>query len=309
MLPGQVKADERRLAEALARVAFAENRVRVATLDIGDCIALVSCGFGVYGITRDGQSRRILFGRFHGISHQGDHVLLLEICDRPRNPGRMARILRLPLSGDRLGEPEIVVRGLDNKAHQLAQFDGLIHLVDTANQQIQRFTPDGVLVDEIRSFPFRRGDPAGGDYHHLNSIALVGDRIGVMLHNGKLKRPDGTDRPSEVAWFDRDWRLIARHEVAGHGCHDIVADEHGTVWHCGSMDGEIVSAAGERHKVTQLMTRGLAFAADRLFVGASVFGDRATRDMFMGQVLVLDRGLRPLATVELPSAPMDLIAL
>lgn len=309
MMPGQVKADERRLAEALARLAYADDRVRVASLDIADCIALVCCGFGVYGITAEGGSRRILFGRFHGIRHQGDHILILEVCDRPRNRRRMARILRVPLIGERLGQPEIIVRGVDNQAHQLAQFDGRIHLVDTANQLIQRFTPDGTWVDDIVTFPFRHGEPDSGDYHHINSIALIGDRIGLMLHNGKLKAPDGCDRRSEVAWFDREWRLVERREVAGYGCHDIVADEQGVIWHCGSMHGELINAAGDRHKVTDLMTRGLAITPDRIIVGACVFGDRSTRDNFMGQVLLLDRALRPLATIELPSAPMDLVAL
>ena len=305
----QLKSEDRRLAEALARSAYSDDRVRVADLDITGCIAIICCGFGVYGVTDAGDVRRILFGRFHGIRHQGDHILIFEVCDRPRNRARFGRILRLALLGDRLGDPEILVRGLDNQAHQLALFDGMIHLVDTANQLIQRFTADGVLIDEIRPFPFVYGDPAAGDYHHINSIAKVGNRIGLMLHNGKLTRPDGSPRPSELAWFSSDWSLIERQELPGFGCHDLVPDEQGILWHCGSMDGELINSAGQSYKVSDLMTRGLDFTDDSVIVGACVFGDRSKRDEYMGKLLVLDRSVTRKMEIDLPSAPMDLIAL
>lgn len=301
------------MAEALARLAYAEDKVRVANLDISECIALVCCGFGVYGITPEGEPRRILYGRFHGIQHQDDHILIFEVCDRPRNRARHGRILRLKLFNDRLGEPEIVVRGLDNQAHQLAMFDGMIHLVDTANQLIERFTPDGEPIDAIAPFPFVHGDLAAGDYHHINSIARMDNgnsgRIGVMLHNGKLKTAEGLPRPSEVAWFTPDWTLIERQSLPGHGCHDIIADERGVIWHCGSMAGELINSLGEHHRVTDLMTRGLAFTANRVIVGASVFGERSKRDYFNGKLYLLDRDLRLERELDLPSAPMDLIAL
>lgn len=313
MKSGQDQTEQRRIAEALARVAYAQDRVRVASLDIADCIALVCCGFGVYAISLDGEPRRILYGRFHGIRHQGDHILIFEVCDRTRNRNRFGRMLRLALDGDRLGEPEIVVRGLDNQSHQLAMFDGMIHLVDTANQLIERYTPDGQRIDAIAPFPFVRGDPAGGDYHHMNCIARLGSgadgRIGVMLHNGKLKRPGGGDRPSEVAWFTPDWQLISLQTLPGYGCHDIVRDEAGVIWHCGSMDGELINSDGLRHKVTDMMTRGLDFSDDLVIVGACIFGERSTRDYFMGKLYLLDRALRIEREIDLPSAPMDLIAL
>lgn len=305
----QPKFSERRVAEALARQAYAKDIVRVASLDIADCIGIVCCGFGVYAITRSYQTRRILYGRFHGIRHQGDHILIFEVCDRPRSGNRFGRILRLEVSGDTLSEPRIIARGLHNQCHQLAMFDGMIHVVDTANQAIQRFTPDGHHIDELVPFPFTRGDPGAGDYHHINSIALIGDRIGVMLHNGKLKIADGQERPSEVAWFTPQWELLELEPLSGFGCHDIIADETGVVWHCGSMAGELLNSNQQRHKVTDRMTRGLAFMPDLIMVGACLFGDRLNRDAMMGQLLLFDRKLNPLCAIDLPSAPMDLIAL
>lgn len=305
----QPEFSERRVAEALARRAYADNVVRVASLDIADCIALVSCGFGVYAITKTYEVQRILYGRFHGIRHQGDHILIFEVCDRARNRNRFGRILRLDINADRLGEPQILARGLDNQVHQLAMFDGMIHVVDTANQAIVRLTPQGEPIDEIRPFPFTRGDTGAGDYHHINSIARIGDRIGVMLHNGKLKTTGGSDRQSEVAWFTQGWELLELQPLAGFGCHDIVSDSAGVVWHSGSMAGELLNSNRQRFKVTDRMTRGLAFAPDLVLVGASLFGDRVNRDAMTGQLLLFDRKFSPIHMIDLPSAPMDLIAM
>ena len=294
---------ERRISAALARIAYLEGSVRIASRDLSGMECLVACNLGLYGVSRSGEVRRILYGFFHGIRHHGDHLLLFEIGDRPRLLNHYGRILRIPLHGARIGEPEILVTGLHNRCHQLAEFDGKINLVDTYHQTIPRFTLDGAPIDTIAPFPYTAGDEPEGDYYHVNCIAAIGERIGLMLHNGKFSKP------SEVAWFDRSWNALEREPVQGYGCHDIVEDEAGTIWHCGSMDGELINSDGLRHKVTDRMTRGLAITGEKIVVGVCTFGSREVRDNFTGTILFLDRRFNQLADVLVPSAPMDLVLL
>lgn len=294
---------ERRISAALARIAYTEGRVRIASSDLSGMECLVACNLGLYAVSRTGEVRRILYGFFHGIRHYGDHLLLFEIGDRPRLLNNYGRILRIPLHGARIGIPEILVTGLHNRCHQLAEFDEMINLVDTYHQEIIRFTLEGEPIDRIAPFPYTAGDEPEGEYYHINSIAAIGERIGLMLHNGKFSKP------SEVAWFDRNWTLLSREPVQGFGCHDIVEDEDGTIWHCGSMDGELINSRGLRQKVTDRMTRGLAVQGSKVVVGVCTFGSREVRDNFTGTILFLDRQLNQIADVLLPSAPMDLVLL
>lgn len=294
---------DRRISAALARIAYAEGRVRVASNDLADCSVIVTCTLGLYAINAEGLTRKLLHGFFHGIRRYGDHLLILEICDRPRLPNARARLLRIPIDGLTLGEPEILAKNFDNRCHQIAAFDGYIHVLDTAHQTIKRLTLDGQAVDDIFPFPFERGVSPPDVYRHINSIALIGDRIALMLHNG------AGERASELAWFDRDWQLQEVIELPGRGCHDIVADDDGVVWHCGSMDGELINSRGERHKISDCMTRGLAVDKTGFVVGLSTIASREMRSNFKGAVMFLDRAFRTEAIVEVPTAPMDLIAL
>lgn len=293
----------RRVSAALARIAYTERRVRIASDDLVGCDCIVACTLGLFGIGRDGLVRKLLHGFFHGIRNYGDHLLVFEIGDRPRLPNAHGRILHIPIEGMRLGEPRILVEGLDNRCHQLAAFDGLIHLLDTVHQTILRFTPEGTAVDPIVPFPFTRGVSPEKDYFHINSIARIGDRIAILLHNG------AETRPSELAWFDPQWRIVGREILEGFGCHDIVAEPDGTLWHCGSMAGEIINSRGEHYKVTDRLTRGLAVSPEGIIVGISTFGAREVRDNFTGSVFYLDRSMRHLTELHVPSAPMDLTLL
>lgn len=300
--PVTATISKRRISAALARIAYATGRVRMASDDLSECECLVACTLGLFAINRAGLVRQLLYGFFHGIRHYDDHLLVFEIGDRPRLPNAYGRVLRIPIDGKRLGEPQILAQDLDNRCHQLALFDGLIHVIDTAHQRILRFTPAGEVVDTVQPFPFIRGESRPEQYFHLNSIARIGNRIALMLHNG------AEQRSSEIAFFTRDWDLIARTILPGRGCHDIVPEADGTIWHCGSTDGELINSRGECYKVSDRMTRGLAVTPEGFIVGISTFGAREVRDNFTGSILFLDRQLRLKTEVLVPTAPMDLIA-
>ncbi len=158
---------------------------------------------------------------------------------------------------------------------------------------------DGSAIDAIDPFP---ADP---DYRHINSIAAIGDHIALLLHNGA----GGEERPSELVLFDGDWREIERRPIAGRGCHDIWTDQHGTIWHCGSMAGELVSEHGQHIAVSAAMTRGVARVGDHFLVGTSLFGARGERDRLGGSIIWCDAGYQPVAEIALPGAPTTLLAL
>ena len=71
------------------------------------------------------------------------------------------------------------------------------------------------------------GSDRTGAYLHINTIARVGDRIGLVLHNGKAL----PEKHSEVAWLDADWSVIDRRPLPGHqGDVRLAADAWATIW-------------------------------------------------------------------------------
>lgn len=296
---------KRSIRVALARVAYARGQVRVADPDIAGFSWLVASPQGVFAVGLNGV-KQVIHGWFFGIIRHGDMLFLFENCGMRDLSVTMGRVIRLRLRDGQLTEPEVLATGLHNNCHQLALIDGFLCVVDTANQTILRFTPSGEAVDVKRPFPPALPNDTSGAYLHLNALAKVGDRIALMLHNGKAL----PEKPSELAWFDRDWNLLSRQPLQGHSCHDIVADKHGVLWHTDSMAGDLIGSDGTRIDVTnELMTRAIAFRGEHVLVGMSTFGPRHLRDNLRGAVVIFDRAFNRVAQIELRGAPTDAIAL
>lgn len=290
---------------ALARADYAQGRVRIAQHDLRGYDWLVTTAYGVFAIG-GGRAVAVIHGWFFGINWAPPYVYLFQNCghrDRESNEGRL---IRLTVADGRIVDAAVLVTGLHNNCHQLRLIDDLLCLVDTANQRILRFTVAGEPVDTRAPFPHALPSNTSGGYHHMNSIAKIDGRIALMLHNGKAV----PDRPSELAWLDAEWRVTDRVPLPGRCCHDIVADEAGVLWHCGSYAGELIASDGRRVRLSdQLMTRGLAFKPDALLVGLSGFGPRENRDALRGAVVLLDRAFNRLDQIALPSGPADIVAL
>jgi len=266
-----------------------------------DC--LIATRRGLFAGRRDGV-KQVLWGFFFGITRHEGAIYLFEACDRPAGSSDMGRILRFHLREGRLTDFAILAEGLHNQCHQIAVIDGLLCVVDTSRQSIVRLRLDGSPFD-IRQ-PIEPGPrPGGGAHRHINSIAAVGERVALMLHNG----PVVPEEPSELAWLDCDWNLILRQPLPGRHCHDILPTPDGTVWHCGSSAGEIINATGARIKISERMTRGLIAVPGGFIVGASLFGPRSDRDILSGSIIYLDPSFRRLVEVDCPGAPTDLLAL
>lgn len=274
--------------------------------DLAGCQWLVTSPRGLFAIGAGG-AEPVAYGWFFGICRHGDHLYVFENCGHRDRDAALGRIIRFRLRGDMLDQPDVIAKGLHGNVHQLAIVGGLLCAVDTANQAIRRFALDGAPIDVQRPFPPAPATDTSGAYLHINSIAEIGGRIGLMLHNGAAT----PEKNSELAWLHPDWSVAERIGIAGRHCHDIVADRQGRIWYSASQSGAIVRSDGRHVQVTaDLMTRGIAIGNDEMMaVGMCTFGPRHVRGTLNGGVAILDVDCRPVRTIDLPGPPADIIAL
>lgn len=295
----------RAIRTAMARNSYDHNLVRLVDPDIGGHDWLVATHRELFAVNLNG-AKCVIYGWFFGICRDGEDLFLFENCAMRDRTLALGRIIKLTIKDGALSDPVVLIKGLDANCHQIAVINGLLCVVDTANQAICRYTLDGALVDVKTPFPVAPVTDRGGDYLHINSIAPVGDRIAVMLNNVQTV----PEKRSELAWLNADWNLCERLTLDGHCCHDIVEDESGALWHSASMTGELMSSDGRRVKIdNDRMTRGLALSADAMIVGISSFGPRQNRDALPGAVVILDRAFNRLAEIELHGPPADIVAI
>lgn len=295
----------RAIRMAMVRDSYDNDRVRIVDPDLSERDWLVATHKGLFAVSLSG-ARLVAHGWFFGICLHGQNLFLFENCAQRNRTLALGRIVRMTIVARKLADPLVLTKGLHANCHQIAVIDGLLCVVDTANQAILRFKLDGTPVDIKTPFLVSPPNDRSGAHLHINSIAQIGDRIVAMLHNGKAL----PEKCSELAWLDADWNLCERVPLAGHHCHDIVEDETGVLWHSASMTGELLSSAGCRVKIdADRMTRGLALTADTMIVGVSSFGPRQNRDALPGAVVVLDRMFNRLAEIELGGPPADIVAI
>lgn len=292
------------------RQALARNRHELDSLvpvdaELGTPHWLVSTQRGLYAVSEE-RAQLVLHGWFFGIARRESRIFLFENCARRDRHLPLGRLIALDIVDGSLANPVVLAKGLDAACHQMAFIDDMLCLLDTANQCVLRFTADGTPIDTLRPFPPARDGDGSGLYMHINAIAALPDGIAIMAHNGKRSPACG----SELIRLDRDWREVGREALPDAGCHDIAADPEGRLWHCASETGEIVCEDGRRIQVApDRMTRGLVFGADRILVGASVFGERSVRDSLPGSIIMLDRAFRRVAEIPVGGPPADIIAL
>jgi hypothetical protein len=295
----------RAIRSALARKAYETDEVRVADPDLTGAEWLVASPRGVFAVG-EGQARLAIHGWFFGICRAGDALYLFENCGLRDRWSGLGRLLRLRIAEGRLSEAQVLAKGLDANCHQVRVIDGVVCLVDTANQAVLRFDPAGQMIDNRQLFPQADIQDSSGAYLHINSIARIGGRLALLLHNGKAKPV----RPSEIAWLDEGWCVAERVPLDGHACHDLATDPVGRTWFCASMSGEIASLDGQRLTIdAERMTRGIAFSGNRMAVGVSTFGPREARDGLRGSLVVLGPDLVQHERIELDGPPTDLVAL
>ncbi|MFM5949935.1 MAG: hypothetical protein ACKOPM_12040 [Novosphingobium sp.] len=296
---------KRAIRQALAVRAYQADTIRIVDRDVAGWRWIVASHNGVFAVA-PGKWKTLIHGWFFGICRDGDSLLLFENCGRHDRSRKMGRLIRIGLTGCALGKADVLSRGLDGNCHQVRVIDGLICVVDTANQAVLRFARDGTPVDVKRPFPTASPDDRSGAYLHVNSIAQIDGRLALLLHNGKAD----PHKQSEVAWLDADWQVVDRHFIDGFQCHDLLADSQGAIWHSDSARGAVIASDGRRAKVHEsMMTRALAFDGENLVVGLSIFSERHLRDGQRGGLAILDRELKVLELLDLPGSPTDIVGL
>lgn len=291
---------------ALAVAAYHRGEVRIAEPDLRDCRWLVPTARGLFGITMTGGVKAVLHGWFFGICEHAGQLYLFENCGQRDHAANLGRIIRLSLRNGRIAEPCVLVSGLHGNCHQIAVIADALCVVDTANQAIRRYALDGTPLGVQTPFPVAPPSDTSGAYLHVNSIAAVGNRIALLLHNGKAI----PEKRSELAWLDADWNLIARVPLEGRMCHDIVPDSSGRLWHSASASGEVIRSDGLRIKVSHdMMTRGIGLLAEGMAVGICTFGPRHVRGTLNGAVVLLDAEFRVSAEIIVPGPPAGILAL
>ena len=295
----------RAIRTALARQAYASDHCRFDDPVVTGHDWLVTTNKGLFALSLKG-AKRLIHGWFFGICRQGDTIYLFENCALRDRAAMLGRIVRLTICDGRLVDPVVLVKGLHPNAHQLRVIDGLLCLVDTANQQILRYRLDGTSVDVKRPFAVAPASDTSGAYLHINSITAIDGRIAIMCHNG----PARPERRSEIAWLTPDWTIESREAVDGHHCHDIVVDQAGTIWYCASREGAIASRDGQRiHVSADCMTRGLCMDQTHILVGQSKFGPRQDRDRLGGVITIYDQAFHRLTDIAIASGALDFVAL
>ena len=292
------------IARALALTAYETGDVRLTRERIAGATHLVATRNGLFAIDPD-RYVRVAFGSFYGLTIRDGAMYAFEACDLAGLGTERGRIVRLEREGDRIASGAVLAKELDNGCHQIDFLGDILHVLDTTNQRVLRFSAEGAPLDTVHPLPPMAERRWGKGYVHINSLMQVGDRTLLLLHNGVSH----TGQRSEVALFDPDWREVARWPLPGGGCHNLVVLEDGTLLSCGSMAGEIIGLDGPKVQVSEMMTRGLSIDADMIVVGAAKFTSRIDRQVSPGTVAFLGRDYARRALVELPGAPTEIRSL
>jgi len=299
--PQPILSESERVGLALAHLAYQTGAVRVANPNLGGFSHIVVTRQGLFAVNENRYSL-LAHGLFFGITLRGSSIYVFEACDLPRVWTRRGRIVRLIRDGDRVVRSEVIVSGLDNGCHQIDFIDDRLCILDTYNQCILRFLPDGTGMERLHPLPPGAKRDGARGYLHANSLLQVEDKNLLLLHNGD--EPSG--QQSAIAVCDREWRLVDRWLLSGEGCHNIAALEDGSLLSCGSLAGELIGLDGLRIKISNMMTRGLSVGADSIAIGASTFSSRRDRRLAPGAVTFLGRGYGVRAVLDIPGAPTDI---
>ncbi len=300
--PAPPDPERARLGKAFA--SFDTDAIDLVSTSLAGATHLVSSRKGVYAVNEQ-QWTHILSGFCFGLTLRGNEIFVFEACDQPRSPLRRGRIVRLFREGDRIVSAEVIARGLDNGCHQVDFLRNRLHVVDTYNQRLIRFSSGMTASEELLPLPIPpegRWSNTDPRYVHANSLLAVGNTNLLLLHNTS----EHTGRLSEVALYDEAWNPAGRWSLEGKSCHGLALLEDGTLLTCDSIAGDLISAQGLRVHISPHFTRGLSIGNDQIVVGTSPRATREQRLASEGTVTFLDRDFRQQAVLSLPGAPTEI---
>ena len=295
--------EPRHLRIARGYEAYKADVVRLANRNLAGYKHIVATRRGVFAVAQTG-FLLIAHGFFFGITFRDGNIYLFEACDQPPGPTIQGRIIALTRRGEEITEARVVASGLDNGCHQIDFIDDRLHVLDTYNQKIIRFTKDLTEREVLAPLPLctnGRWSSEDLEYRHVNSLLSIEDRIFLLLHNSSRK----TGRSSELAVYSKEWQPMDLWTLKGKDCHSLAVLEDGSLLVCGSGDGDLISADGFRVHLAIAMTRGLSVGRDSIVVGVSPFVAGEHRSESRGSLMFLDRSFNKLSTLKIPGAPTE----
>ncbi|MGB0598534.1 MAG: hypothetical protein ACPGLY_17740 [Rubripirellula sp.] len=229
----------------------------------------------------DGEIRRLLDGQFFGVTgHDGAWFFFQRVSKWS------GRIVQFGFKGKRAINPRQVITRLSPGCHQIDFLGSDLYVTDTYNNRLCVYeTVAGELKKRGQYFP--GGELANGrqssNYAHMNSIWRSDSDIYVLFHNETKK----TGRHSEIIRLDTNHAIAERISTTASNAHNVV-NVDGEFLFCDSLYGKLMSGDSVVYQ-SEYFTRGLAVTPDLVFLGASEYGARETRDQLAGGITVLDR--------------------
>lgn len=193
----------------------------------------------------------------------------------------LPRLQRVIVYDKNLKKVDEIRHGDLSDCHQVVWHDDKLWIVSTGSNSIIIWKNDGSDWREWETW-CPNPEKTSGDWNHFNSIWFEGDRVFVSAHNW--------ERPGQVYEFEYPSRELVQIHEAGRNPHNVFRWRNRLAT-LSSFTGELAFLDGQRHKIADWYTRGIAIADKYVLVGASQYiKDRNTRFKDgKGDLLIYDK--------------------
>jgi hypothetical protein len=284
----------------LKRSAVSDDVAYSVEGEIGECRLIFATSRGLFVLDYlNGIAKRVLSGKFYGLTRYGDSWLIARSNDRGAKYRRMSDIIAITLSGDRVESLKRLAIGIPGELHQIDVIDDLLYVPHTGYNQI--------LTISVRRLLSRTVPATILSFHnifldifkpsHLNSAFYDRDnrRVSLVAHNLTAH----TARSSDLVTYDP---LTGKHSVQrteGHSVHNVFAGNNEIIY-CDSNNRRFVRN-GQTIFETDKLLRGLSITDDRMYVGGSdVDFENSRRSSSDAAIYVLDKDGRLQGTISIP---------
>jgi hypothetical protein len=258
-------------------------------IDIAPFVFSSNSGVVLY---QDGVFRRITERASYGVTVDKAGGLLIH-QHVGVNRWTYARVIRKDGTN---GAAVPVVQSINPGVHQIDVVDGRLAVVETYLNTISLFDMgSGRRVRQVLPAGTPENRSTSVNYKHFNSIYADGHDIHLVASNNRKTYGSA----SEIFKLDRDWQVISVIATSSGHAHNVYVED-GVIWHCNSLDGELVVDSDAVFRIDQYMTRGLANNGHHILVGGTDHTDRSLRTSGSGCIFVLDASFKRMCHFHFP---------
>lgn len=247
-----------------------------------------------------GISRRILRGKYYGITRHGDQWLFsLSSEDSESKANRLSDIGAVRLQDFAVERMRWAIAGIPGEIHQIDVCNGTLYLPHTGRNRVLHL-PVKQILNARQPLCFSECDTIELDIvhpSHLNSIFAdqAAGKVYLVAHNDT----GHTGRSSDIIVYDAESADVETIPTEAHSAHNIYVSD-GELMYCDSGRGRLIRGHESIFEAEKLL-RGLSITDDRIFVGGSEKNlDRGRRKLSDATIYILDRAGEPLSRVEFP---------